>query len=156
MVQTFAVVVRHDLISVCRRNGRYGVTVNDTGLHEVDGAVLDGQFIGKILARQIQKILDDFNTVDTLILQVVDRVDRLDVGVIAVLLIVSVEKQRHHAGLPVVAVEDIRLKAHEVPHKVQNCSLEEAETLDVEYILHIDLIEIEVIFVIYEVELHSI
>ena len=93
---------------------------------------------------------------NALILEVVDRVNSLNVGVITVLLEVTVKEHRHHARLPVVAVENIRLEVHEVAHEVQNCSLIEAITLDIENIINIDLVEVEIVFVIDEVENHAV
>ena len=93
---------------------------------------------------------------NALILQVVDCKYGLHICVVAVLLEVSIEKQRHHAGLPVVAVKNVRLEVHEVTHEVENSSLIEAVTLDIEYILDIDLIKVEIVFVIYEVEDRSV
>ena len=93
---------------------------------------------------------------NALILKVMDRIDSLDVGVIAVLLEVTVKEHRHHARLPVIAVENIRLEVHEVAHEVQNRSLIEAITLDIENIIDIYLVKVEVVFVIDEVENNAV
>ena len=93
---------------------------------------------------------------NALILEVMDCVDGLNIGMIAVLLEVTIKEHRHHARLPVVAVEDIRFEVHEIAHEVQNCSLIEAVTLDIENIINIDLVEIEIVFVIDEVENYAV
>ena len=93
---------------------------------------------------------------NTLILQVVDRIDRLNVGVISVLLEVAVQEHRHHTCLPVIAVENVRLEIHEVAHEIEYCSLIEAITLDIENIINIDLIEVEIVLVIDEVEYNAV
>ena len=89
---------------------------------------------------------------NALILEVVDRIHGLYVRVISVPLVVAVEEHGHHACLPVVAVEHIRLKAHEVAHEVENGTLEEAVSLDIEHIINIDLIEVEIVFVVHKIE----
>ena len=93
---------------------------------------------------------------NTLILQVVDRIDCLNVGVITILLEVAVKEHWHHACLPVIAVKNIRFEVHEIADEVEYCSLIEAITLDIENIINIDLIEVEIVLVIDEVEYDSV
>jgi hypothetical protein len=91
-----------------------------------------------------------------LILQIVDRINGLNIGVIAVSLVVTIEEHGHHACLPVVTMEHIRFKAHEVAHEVEDRTLEEAVSLDIEHIINIDLIEVEIVFVVDKIEDHSV
>ena len=89
---------------------------------------------------------------NALILKVMDRKYSLNVSMISVLLEMSIKEHGHHTRLPVITVKDIGLEAHEVSHEVKDRSLEETVSLDIEYILYIDLIEIEVILIIYKIE----
>ena len=93
---------------------------------------------------------------NALILQVVDRVNGLNVVVIAVLLEVAVEQHGHHAGLPIVAVQNVRLEVHEVAHEVQYRALIEAVTLDIKNVINIDLVKVEVVLVVNKIEYDAV
>ena len=71
---------------------------------------------------------------------------------VSVLLEVGIEQQGHHTCLPVIQVENVRLKVHEVAHEIEYRSLEETISLDIENIFNIDLVKVEIIFIIHEVE----
>src|SRR5574344_291776 len=74
----------------------------------------------------------------------------------SVSLEMSIQKQRNHSGLPVIAVQYVRLEIHEISHEIQNSSLVETITLNIKNIININLIKVKVILVINKIERYSV
>ncbi len=150
-IQTLAVERGLNFIRIARGNGRQLVRIDQTGLHVVCAAIAL-QLIGcEQTVAQTEGILNRLNREHALILEVVDGVNGLHILIERILRILNLEQGRNHAGLPVVAVDDIGLEI-KMHKRVDDRAVEEAETLVFVAAQTIDVGTAEIILVIDKVE----
>ena len=99
-------------------------------------------------------ILQNIQTILALIGDVVDGKDRLDAAELVQMAVVQVEINRGQRGLPVVAVDDVRLEIGVEQH-LQNRAGEEGEALAV-IVEAVEAAALEVILIINEVVDHAV
>ena len=154
-VQTLAVERGLNLIRIARRYGGQLVGVDQTGLHVVRAAVAFQLVRGEQAVAQPQRILNRLDREHALILEVVDGVDGLHILIERELRILNLEQRRDHAGLPVVAVDDVGLEV-KMHQRVDDRAVKEAEALVFVAAQTVDIGAAEVILVIHEVEGHAL
>ena len=98
-----------DFLRIGGRNGRHLVGTFDGTLHEVDVAVIL-ENVG-VLGFEADDVADKIHAVGTLILNVVNRENSLDTLIPGVLTVHRRIEYGRQCRLPVVAVNDVRLKA---------------------------------------------
>ena len=150
-VKTLAVEGGLDFLSIAGGNGGQFICIDETGFHVVGTAIALQLVGGEEVIAQTQGILNRFDGEDALILQVVDGENRLHVLVEFEVAVLDFEQRGNHAGLPVVAVDDIRLEAemrkginHRTGEVAKALVLIAAETIDIgtaEIILIVDKVE---------------
>ncbi len=154
-VQTLSVERGLNFVRIARRNGRQFVCIDQTGLHVVRAAVALQLVGGEQAVAQTEGILNRLDREHALILEVVNGVNGLHILIERILRILDLEQRRDHAGLPVVAVDDVGLeiKMHE---RVDDRAVEEAEALVFVAAQTVDIGAAEVILVVDEVEGHAL
>ena len=98
-----------DFLCIGRRNGRHLVGAFDGSLHEVDVAVIF-QNVG-VLGLESDHVADKIHTVGALILNIMNRENSLDALIPRILTVHRRIENRRQRRLPVVAMNDVGLKA---------------------------------------------
>ena len=150
-VQTLAVEGGLDLVGVAGADGGQLVGVDEAGLHVVGATVALQLVAGEQAVAQAQRVLHVLDGEDALVLQVVDGEDRLDVAVEGEVGVLNLEQRGDHAGLPVVAVDDVGLPV-QVRERVDDGAAEEAKALVLVPAQAVDVGAAEVELVVHEVE----
>ena len=150
-LQPLAVVGGLDLLGVAGADGRDLVGVDKAGLEVVCAAVALELVRGEQAVAQAQRILHVLDAEDALILQVVDGEGRAHLAVEREVTVLDVEQRGDHAGLPVVAVDEVRLEA-QVRQRVDDCAAEVAIALVLVAAHAIDVGAAEVVLIVHKVE----
>ena len=150
-VQTLAVIGGLDLLGVGGADGGDLVRVDEAGLHAVRGAVVLELVVSEDAVAQAEHILELVDAEHALVLQVVDGVDRLDIGIARQMRVLDLQQRGDHARLPVVGVDDVREEADQ-RQGVQHGTAEEAVTLVLVAAQTVDIAAAEVILVVDEIE----
>ena len=102
---------------------------------------------------QIEHVAKDAGREYPLILEVVDRAERFQRGAPGRLAVMRAQQHRNHAGMPVVAVQDVRRPIQSRQH-VQHRFAEETEPFG--FVIEIvQALAAEVVFVIDEIDRHA-
>ena len=141
-----------NLLCVGGADGCHLVGTLDCALHEVGAAVILDHM--GVAGTDAAGILQNIQTILALIGDVVDGKDRLDAAELVQMAVVQVEINRGQRGLPVVAVDDVRLKVSVEQH-LQNRAGEEGEALAV-IVEAVQAAALEVILVVQEVVGHAV
>ena len=147
-VQTVAEPRVEDLLRVGRADGGDLVCTLDGALHEVGAAVILHNM--GVTCADAAGILENIQTILSLVGNVVDREHRLDAAELIQMAVVQVQVDGRQCGLPVIAVDDVRLKVGVEQH-LQNGAGEERETFAV-VIEAVQAAALEVILVVDEVK----
>ncbi len=141
-----------DLLCIGRADGGDLISSLDCALHKV-GATIILHNVG-IACANAGGILQDIHAILALVGNVMDGEYCLDVVELIQMAVVQVEVNRGKGGLPVVAVDDIRLKVG-IEQGFQNGAGEESKTLAV-IIEAIQAAALKVILVVDEVVGHAV
>ena len=150
-VEALAVERGLNLIRIARGHGGQLVRVDEAGLHVVRAAVALELVRGEQAVAQAQRILHGLDREHALILQVVDGVHGLHVLIEREVRVLDLEQRRDHAGLPVVAVHDVRAEV-KVHQRVDDRAGEEAEALVLVAAEAVDVGAAKVVVVVHKVE----
>ena len=153
-VKAVAVVFGLDFLCIRGRNGRDRGGSDDSRLHQVDVAVHGHEARAEVRVVDAEDVLQDFAAVAALILDIVDGEHGLDVFIERTGREHQIVVDRDQSGLPVVAVDDVRLPV-EVGQHFEHCLGVVREALCV-VVLAVDLTAREVILVVDEVEGHAV
>ena len=151
-IQTMAEPRVQDLLCIGRADGGDLISSLDCALHKVGAAIILHN-VG-IACANAAGILQDIHAILALVGNVMDGEYCLDVVELIQVAVVQVEVNRGKGGLPVVAVDDIRLKVG-IEQGFQNGAGEESKTLAV-IIEAIQAAALKVIFVVDKVERHAV
>ena len=123
------------------------VDLHDRRLHHVQAAVI---FQHRILVfRNTKHIPGNLHAVLPLILDVVDGEHRLDIVVFGDAAVEGVQINRHQRGVPIVGMDDVRVKVDVVEHLHRRLG-EEGEALRV-VVVAVQIVPLKVILVVQEV-----
>ena len=153
-VQTVAVVFGLDFLCIGGGNRGHRGGGHDRGLHQVDVAVHGHKAGAEMRIVNAEHILQDLTAVAALVLDVVDGEYGFDILIKRAGGEHQVVVYRHKRGLPVVAVDDIRLPV-KVGQDLEHGLGVIGEALGV-VILAVDLAAGKVILVVDEIEGHAI
>ena len=148
-VETVAVVFGLDLLGIRGRYGGNGGRRDDRSLHEVDVAVHRHKAGAEVRVIDAEHVLQDLAAVAALILDIMDGENGLDVLIERTGREHQIVVDRHQSGLPVVAVDDVRLPVEVGQHLEHRLGVVR-EALCV-VVLAVDLAACEVILIIDEI-----
>ena len=154
-IHALAVVGGGDFLSIAGAHGGDHIAVHQTGLHEVGAAVAFQLVGGEQVIAQTQHILHFLDAENALILQVVDGVHGAHVGVEGQMLVLDLQKGGHHAALPVVGMDDVRLEIQQ-GQGVEGGTAEEAIALVLVATQTVHVGTAEVVLVVQEVVGHAV
>ena len=150
-VQPLAVVAGLYLQRVGRADGGEIVGKLESALHEA-GAAVELYVVGRIRpGAQRQQVLDVVYREHALVLEVVNRIQRLYAAVEVQRLVLALEQHGYHAGLPVVAMQHVGLEA-DMRQRLQHRAVKVRKALALVAAQSVHVGPAEVVFVIHEVE----
>ena len=148
-VEMLAEVLVLDLLGVRLADRRDVVGVNQATLHEVDGIVELEVAVVEVLPVEAEYIAHDVLREDALILEIVDCVERADVLVTLIALVLDLQQNIDETRVPVIRMDDIRPKVHG-GQQVQDGAAEEREALCI-IVIAVEALALEVLFVVDKV-----
>ena len=150
-LEPLAVIGGLDLLGVAGADGGDLIRIDQAGLQVVRAAVALELVGGEQAVAQAQGVLHVLDAEDALVLQVVDGEGRAHLAVEGEVAVLDIEQRGDHAGLPVVAVDDVRLEA-QVRQRVDDCAAEVAVALVLVAAHAVDVGAAEVVLIVHEVE----
>ena len=154
-IEALAVERHLDLLGVGIGNRRDRVGIHDTTLQEVTILLTLELIRCEVVVGQLGEALDRLHIPNALELQVVDRDDRLDGAIVLSAGETIVEKHRNETGLPVVAVDHIRVPVEQ--RQRRQCGIaEETELLEIPVPVTVWTVTGEIRLVVDEVVGHAL
>lgn len=138
-----------DLLGIRLADRRDVVSVNQAALHEVDGIVELEVAVVEVLPVEAEHIAHDILREDALILEIMDGVERADLLVALIALMLELQQHIDEARMPVVRVDDIRPEVHG-RQQVEHGAAEEREALGI-IAVAVEALATEVLLVVDEV-----
>ena len=149
-VQAFAVVGGGDFLGIARADRGNLVGIHHAGFEEVGHAVAFQLVGGKEAVAQAQAVLYFLDAEDALVLQVVDGHDAAHPAVEGQMGVLNFVQRGNHAALPVMAVQDIGLKAYQ-RQRVEHRAAEKPVSLILVPAHPIDVRAVEIVAVVHEI-----
>ena len=148
-VEMLAEVLVLDLLGIRLADRRDVVSVNQTALHEVDGIVELEVAVVEVLPVEAKHIAHDILREDALVLEVVDGVERADLLVALIALMLDLQQHIDEARMPIIRVDDIWPEVHG-RQQVEHGAAEEREALCI-IAVAVEAFATEVLLVVDEV-----
>ena len=154
-LHALAVLRRLDLLRVGVGHRSDLVRIHQTALQHA-GIPIHLQLVRREeIIRKSRVLLDGLDVPLSLELQVVDRHHGLHAAVEGIVCKQSLQIYGHQACLPVMAVDDVGLEADSRQNR-EGCLAEIAELLDVPLDIPVDIVAVEVVFVINKIDRHTL
>ena len=140
-----------DLLRVRRADGCHAVRGFNRTLHQVDTIVIFQDMVLRL--RDAEHVFDQFFAIFPLVLDVMDGDNRLDATVPLVVRIEDAVIDRHKGGLPIVAMDDVRLKV-DIGQHLQCSAREECKALRV-VIVAVKPLALKIILIVDQIVNHA-
>ena len=111
--------------------------------------------IRKQAVGQTEHILHLFDAEDALVLEIVNGHQGLDMPIVGKVAVLRAQQRRDHAGLPVMGVDQVRLKAHQ-RQEIERRAAEECKSLIFIPAHAVDVVAAEVVAVVHKVKYDAV